>query len=129
MSFLIYSFVGLLSGVLGGMGMGGGTILIPFLTVCFGVNQHVAQATNVISFLPMAAIILPKHKKSGLLKTDGLLTIIVPAIISTVLAGLIMASLPADILRRLFGAFLLVLAVREVLGLLRDSGKKPDSSV
>ncbi len=92
--------------------MGGGTILIPVLTLFLGVNQHVAQATNVISFLPMAAIILPQHKKSGLLKTDGLWEIIIPAIISTVLAGLIMASLPADILKRLFGAFLIVLAVK-----------------
>ena len=48
--------------MLGGMGMGGGTVLIPALTVILGVEQHVAQATNLIAFLPMALFTLKIHK-------------------------------------------------------------------
>lgn len=123
MSFLIYLAVGFLAGVLGGMGMGGGTILIPALTIILGVNQHVAQATNVLSFLPMALIVLPEHKKAGLLRTDDVWEIIIPAVITTVLGGLIMAALPAEPLKKLFGLFLIAIAVRQSFSLVRGIKK------
>lgn len=123
MSFLIYLAVGLLAGILGGMGMGGGTILIPALTIFLGVNQHIAQATNVIAFLPMAALVLPAHKKNGLLKTDDVWEIIIPALITTVLAGLIMAALPTQVLKKLFGLFLIALAVKQLFSLIASFQK------
>ena len=46
MSFILYLLAGFFSGMLGGMGMGGGTVLIPALTILFRVEQHIAQATN-----------------------------------------------------------------------------------
>ena len=61
MAFIIHLAAGVLAGLLGGMGMGGGTVLIPVLTIFLGVSQHVAQATNVIAFLPMAALALAVH--------------------------------------------------------------------
>lgn len=124
MAFILYILVGFFSGVLGGMGMGGGTILIPALTILLGVPQHSAQATNVIAFLPMAAIALPAHKKNGLLRTESAGYLIIPAVISTVIAGLIMAALPSDFLRKLFGIFLIALAVKEILSLLDNVQKK-----
>lgn len=122
MAFLIYLAAGFLSGLVGGMGMGGGTIMIPALTVFCGVGQHVAQVTNLISFLPMSAFSLAVHKKQGLIRTRGLLWLILPAVITSVLGGLIALILPSDILRRLFGAFLVVLAVRGALSLIRPNG-------
>lgn len=124
MYFILYLLVGFASGVLGGMGMGGGTILIPALTILLGVNQRVAQATNIIAFLPMAALVLPAHKKNGLLRTESAGYLIIPAIISTVLAGVLMAALPSDFLRKLFGLFLIALAVREILSLLNNVREK-----
>lgn len=118
MSFIIYLAVGFFAGVLGGMGMGGGTILIPALTVLLGVNQHIAQATNVIAFLPMAALALPAHKKSGLLRTDDVWEIVLPALVTTVLGGLLMAALPAEVLKKLFGFFLVALAVKQLFALI-----------
>ncbi|MDE5943545.1 MAG: TSUP family transporter [Clostridia bacterium] len=106
---------GFFSGLLGGMGMGGGTILIPVLTVLLGVEQHVAQATNLIAFLPMAAFTLKVHKDNGLLKTDGLLSIVIPALLLSVAAGFLAALLPSEVLKKLFGAFLVVLAVKLLL--------------
>lgn len=84
MSFIFYLLAGFVSGLLGGMGMGGGTVLIPVLTLFFGVEQHIAQATNLIAFLPMAAFSLNVHKKKGLLKTDGVWWIVVPALLTSV---------------------------------------------
>ena len=52
--------IGLISGIIGGLGMGGGTILILLLSMFSQVEQHIAQGTNVIFFIPtsIAAIII-----------------------------------------------------------------------
>lgn len=118
MGFILYLLVGFAAGVIGGMGMGGGTILIPALTILLGVNQHVAQATNVLAFLPMAAFSLPMHKRAGLLRTDSVWEVVIPALITTVLGGIIMAALPVQVLKKLFGLFLIALAVKQLHSLL-----------
>lgn len=117
MSFILYLLAGFFSGMLGGMGMGGGTILIPALTILFGVEQHIAQATNLIAFLPMAAFSLRVHKNKGNLKTQGVWWIVVPAVLTSVAGGLAASLLPAAVLRKLFGAFLVFLALKGVLSL------------
>ncbi len=117
MSFILYLLAGFFSGMLGGMGMGGGTVLIPALTILFGVEQHIAQATNLIAFLPMAAFSLKVHKDKGNLKTQGVWWIVIPAVLTSVAGGLAAALLPADILRKLFGAFLVFLAIKGSLSL------------
>ena len=106
---------GFFSGLLGGMGMGGGTVLIPALTIFLGVEQHVAQATNLIAFLPMALFTLNVHRKNGLLKTEGLKSIVIPALITSVAAGFLASFLPAFVLKKLFGAFLIGLSVKLLL--------------
>lgn len=115
MSFILYMIAGFLSGLLGGMGMGGGTVLIPFLTIFLGVEQHVAQAANLIAFLPMAAFSLKVHKDSGMIKTDGVWSIIIPAVVTSVLGGLATVFLPGEVLKKLFGAFLVGLAIKGLL--------------
>ena len=117
MSFILYIAAGFFAGLLGGMGMGGGTVLIPVLSILFGVEQHVAQATNLIAFLPMAAFSLNVHKRKGNLKTQGLGWLIIPALLTSVAGGLVAAFLPAAVLKRLFGVFLIILAVKGLLTL------------
>ncbi len=115
MSFLLFALAGFFSGMLGGMGMGGGTVLIPALTIFMGVEQHAAQAVNLIAFLPMALFTLKVHKENGLLKTKGLLWIVLPAIVVSVGAGFLASLLPSEVLKKLFGAFLVALAVKLLL--------------
>lgn len=123
MSFFFYLAAGFFSGLLGGMGMGGGTILIPALTIFFGVEQHVAQATNLIAFLPMAAFSLRVHKQNGLLKTEGMWLLVIPALITSVAAGFVAAFLPSEILKKSFGAFLVLLAAKQAIQLKSDFSK------
>ncbi|MGN1373405.1 MAG: TSUP family transporter [Candidatus Coproplasma sp.] len=124
MSFILLMLTGFFAGVFGGMGMGGGTVLIPALTIILGVDQRLAQATNVIAFLPMAALVLPRHKRNGLLKTEGILTLIIPALISTAIFSLVMAVFPTNALRKAFGVFLIVLAVKQAFVLKGKINKK-----
>ena len=110
MSFLIFLLCGFLGGLLGGMGMGGGTVLIPLLTVACGVSQSAAQGVNLISFLPMSLIALGVHAENGLLQKEGLLPLILPAIAFSLLFAVLAAFLPEEALSKGFGLFLTVLS-------------------
>lgn len=106
-----------MSGILGGMGMGGGTALIPVLTLLAGVEQHVAQATNLIAFLPMAAISLSVHKKQGNVDLAGAAPVAIAAVLFGVLGGLAASLAPGEALRKLFGAFLVILGLKGLFSL------------
>ena len=110
MSFYLFFLCGVLGGVLGGMGMGGGTALIPLLTLFLGIPQAAAQGVNLLSFFPMAALALSVHAKNGLLKKEGLLFLVLPALVLSAAAALLAAHLPALLLRRAFGSFLVALS-------------------
>ena len=108
---ILLILIGLCGGVLGGMGMGGGTLTIPLLTALAGMDQHAAQAVNLIAFLPMSAIALFIHAKNGLLKPKKVWLLMICAAVSGVLGALLAQRLDAGFLRRAFGAFLSVLGV------------------
>ena len=96
--------------------MGGGTVTIPLLTIVGGVAQKVAQAANLFAFAPMSLPALKMHEKSGLLKTQGLLWTIIPALIASSMGATIASFLPGDILRKGFGVFLIGLSAFTLKG-------------
>ena len=51
---MIYTIIGFFAGVIGGMGMGGGTILIPALIMFVNIDPKIAQSINLLSSIPMA---------------------------------------------------------------------------
>ena len=111
MQNLWYSFAGLVGGLLGGMGMGGGTLLIPLLSIFYSVGQHTAQAINLIGFIPMAIVALIIHIKNKLVKYDNVLLIIIFGAITCVAGCFLAKIMSGDCLRRCFGGFLLGLSV------------------
>ena len=106
---------GLFGGILGGMGMGGGTLLIPLLTVFCKVPQHSAQAINLISFIPMAGIALIIHFKKKLVDTKGVLWIIIPSIAAAVGAAILAKGVDATLLKKLFGGFIIALGIYQIV--------------
>ena len=110
MRFYLYLLLGFLGGIPAGMGMGGGTVTIPLLVLVGGVEQKIAQCANLFAFLPMSLFALKTHADNGLLKTKGMLWVILPALALSVLGTLVAASLPSEILKKSFGAFLIVLS-------------------
>ena len=112
MSYLLkVLFFGLLGGVLGGMGMGGGTALIPLLTIFTNITQKSAQAINLISFIPMAIVALFLHVKNGLVNKKVLPYFIIPSCVFAVLGSVVCIVVDVTILRRVFGGFLIALSV------------------
>ena len=111
MEFIWYIFAGLLGGVLGGMGMGGGTVLIPLLSIFYCVSQHTAQASNLISFIPMAIVALIIHLRNGLVEFKKIMFIILPGVITCIVGCYLARAISGDLLKRLFGGFLLLLSI------------------
>ena len=109
--FVLLMITGVSAGVLGGMGMGGGAILIPLLTVFFSVDQISAQAINLVAFIPMAIASLIIHVKNKRVEKRGLLWIILPALACSLSGSLLALAVKGGLLKRFFGGFLLALAV------------------
>lgn len=97
--------------------MGGGTILILLLSVFMNVDQHVAQATNLIFFIPTAisAIIIGIKNKNVQWKLA--IPIIISGMIGAFISSKISTNMNVKILRKLFGVFLLTMAIYEIYSL------------
>lgn len=114
MEIALYIIFGIIGGILGGMGMGGGTLLIPLLTIFLAVEQKVAQGINLLAFLPMAIVALIIHFKNKMVETKGILWIIIPGVISSVGFAFLASTLDNEILRTLFGSYLILITVYEI---------------
>lgn len=128
MRFIVYMFAGVAGGILGGMGMGGGTVLIPILTIFCGVEQHLAQSANLITFLPMAVFSLQVHAQNNLLDTKGIGYIIVPALVLSVAGGLLVGQIAAKPLQTGFGVFLCILSVYQFFSAAKSMAAKKKES-
>ena len=69
--------IGTISGIISGIGMGGGTVLIFLLTFMLGIEQHIAQGANLIFFIPtsIVAIIVNFKNKNIDLKLATIISI------------------------------------------------------
>lgn len=108
--FLLILF-GAIAGVLGGMGMGGGTLLIPLLTIFLNIDQHVAQGINLLVFLPMAIVALIFHFKNKLVEIKKTWVMIICAVASSIGGSFLSFSLKSEQLRIYFAIFLIVLGI------------------
>ena len=110
-----YFLAGLFSGVFSGMGMGGGTLLIPMLTLIYNMPQQTAQAVNLIAFIPMAIVAVIIHAKNKLLDFKGAWLMIIPGILFAVLFSFLAKNMEGDLLKKLFGGFLILLAALQII--------------
>lgn len=118
MEIFLYILFGILGGIIGGMGMGGGTLLIPLLTIFLSVPQKLAQSINLLAFLPMAIVALIIHFKNKMVETKGIIWIIIPGIMASVDFAFLASLLDNEVLKTLFGAYLILIAVYEICCLL-----------
>ena len=111
--FLLILF-GFLAGIVGGMGMGGGTVLVPLLSF-LDMPQKTIQAINLISFLPMCCVALIFHAKNKLITTKHVWWLIVPAIIFAVAGAFVADIADNKVLRLCFAAFLIGVGVWQLI--------------
>ena len=114
MNWLLYILAGAASGVLSGMGIGGGVLLIPALVLLGGIAQHSAQGINLLYFLPTAIGALWIHRKEGQLEKKVLPMLIVGGVLGAAAGGWIANLLEGDILRKIFGVFVTIMGILEI---------------
>lgn len=119
-------FFGIAAGIVGGMGMGGGTVLILFLTMFSGIEQHVAQATNVIFFVPTAIAAIVTFIKNKSIKFKIAIPVFIWGLLGALIGAMISTKMEVEILRKCFGFFLIIIAIYQIYSLLL---KKPKNVV
>ncbi|MBE7043668.1 MAG: sulfite exporter TauE/SafE family protein [Ruminococcaceae bacterium] len=105
---------GFLSGIVSGMGIGGGVILIPLLAIFLHTNQQPAQGINLFYFLPTAVSALVIHWKNEQIDFRPALTLMACAIPGAIVGGWIAVTISAGLLRKLFAFFLLLMGIHEL---------------
>ena len=124
MKWIMYAIAGFGGGFIGGMGMGGGTLLIPLLTLLLGFSQKQAQAINLVAFLPMAAVALVIHAKKGRVRFLDAVWFLPLGILLGTVGALVMRSFRGSVLRRMFGGFLMLLALFSTIRRLKMQTKR-----
>lgn len=114
---------GLLGGIIGGMGMGGGTLLIPLLVIFGEVAQGLAQGINLLSFIPMSGVSLFINCKQRLVKGKDIIFIIIPAVLTSVAGAFLANQVDTKSLQKYFGIFLVILGVFFLQNTLKSNKK------
>ena len=117
---MIEIIIGIVAGIITGTGMGGGTILIALLTLVNEMDQHVAQATNLVFFVPtsIVAIIMNIKNKNVDLKLAAIISGF--GIIGAIIGANIAMNIDVQILKKLFGYFLAIIAIHEIYTMLKE---------
>lgn len=124
MNFLVKSIVGFLAAVISAMGMGGGGILLIYLSAFTNTPQLKAQGINLIYFIPIAIVSLIFHIKNGFLKKKAALFMIISAVPAAVLGAFLSGNIDQDLLRKGLALFLLFLGLKEIITSFKKKEKR-----
>jgi uncharacterized membrane protein YfcA len=104
----------LTGGAAGLLGVGGGIMMVPFLTLVTGLSQHAAEATSLLVVLPTAVVATVVLQRKGIGNAWLALRFGALGAVGGVLGALVALSLPGHVLRVVFACFLAAVAVRLV---------------
>lgn len=105
---------GALLGFLSGIGVGGGSLLMLWLTLVLNLPHNIARSINLIFFIPSALIASLFRCRQGTLVIRKLFPAIIAGCISAAVCSLISKSANMDLIRKIFGALLILTGIREL---------------
>lgn len=111
---MILMIVSFAAGILSGMGVGGGMILIPALTIIEGVEQHVAQTVNLFYFIPTAAAALAVHIKNKNIEKAAAVKLAASGAVFALLGSYLASMLGSDALKKVFAIYIIAAGAREI---------------
>ncbi len=115
--------IGILTGTAASMGLGGGFIILIYLSAFTDTRQDIAQGINLLFFLPIALLSIVIHIKNKLIDKKTVIRYIIPGIIGVLCGSGISLMLDTGILRKLFAGVILIVGIRELF-----KKEKPTSS-
>ncbi len=120
---------GIISGILSGIGIGGGTVLILLLSAFLGIEQHTSQATNLVFFVPASLASIFLNFKEKLINWRLGISIASFGIIGAIIGAKISTKMNVQVLKKYFGIFLIIVAIYEIYTLLKNKKKLKRSNL
>ena len=114
-SLPVVLIVGTVLGFLAGLGIGGGSLLILWLTFVLGIDHNIARGINLLFFLPSAIIACFFRWKQGCINIRAILPAIIGGCIAAGICSWISTVMDMALLKKLFGGLLLLTGLRELL--------------
>ena len=127
MSTALSLLAGFVCGVISGFGIGGGTLLVVYMTLLSGLDQRAAQGINLLYFLPTAAAALILHSKNRLVSWRVTLPAALAGCVTAALSAWLAAQLDTGLLKKLFGGFLILVGLSELFHRKKKEGTAPDA--
>ena len=112
--FCIALLAAVFCGTLAGMGLGGGSLLILWLTAVQNMDPVTARGINLVFFLPAALIATLSRIRKGSLPIQKVMPAVWAGILFAILFSLISSRLDISLLQKLFGILLLITGLREL---------------
>lgn len=114
----IYLIVGLAAGIMSGfLGIGGGLIIIPGLTMLLGFTQQQAQGTSLALLLPPIGVLaVMNYYKAGSVNLKAAIFMAVTFIVGSYFSSKIAVQIPEQLLKKIFATFLLFYAIKLFIG-------------
>lgn len=106
--------VGAALGFLSGLGVGGGSLLMLWLTLVLGMEHSVARNINLLFFLPSAAIASAFRWKQGALQLKKILPAVLAGCASAAVFAWLSRHTDIHLIKKLFGFLLLLTGLREL---------------
>jgi len=119
---------GVIAGIVSSLGMGGGTILILFLSLFSNLDQHVSQAINLIFFIPTSITAIIINIKNKQINWKISKKIIIYGITGALIGSILASKLANKQLKKIFGIFLLLIAIFQIYEIYTTNIKKKKSN-
>lgn len=114
-SFPVVLAVSAVLGFLAGIGVGGGSLLILWLTLVLGMAQADARILNLLFFLPSAVVASLFRWKQGKLELKKILPAIIAGCVAAAVCSVLSRNLEMGLLKKLFGGLLIITGIRELM--------------
>lgn len=109
---VLNALAGLVCGVLSGYGLGGGSLLLLWMTQVAGLEQAAAQGVNLLYFLPASGAAVAAHLKNGFVERRAVLWLALPGMAAAALGAFAATCAEPLLLRRIFGIFCIAAGVK-----------------
>lgn len=128
MSWVIEALIGAVTGVLSGFGVGGGTLLVLWMTAVEGMRQSQAGGINLLYFITCALPAIFGHIKNGLIEKKAVFWCALFGVPACIIGALLAAGMDTGLLKRLFGAFILAVGIKELFYRRKTGGEQSQRS-